>query len=221
MFSGLTLSMSDVASPTPTERFASLIERLMQDVAGDVPTGWLPIPLVRLMWRRLRQLNARFLSVLARFRAGTLPKPATPPPPGDARRGPPPADPPSGSQPSHGPRPHDLPRRIGWAFRKISWARFRRDELQDLLDDPEMAILVADAPQLGRTLRPLCRMLGVTPPAWLLLPHRPRAKKPPRPRPTLIRVGASELWRGPNWMWPTREEAEKHDAKIWIWPDER
>ncbi len=40
-------------------------------------------------------------------------------------------------------------------------------QLQTLLTEPEMAALTAAAPQMGRLLRPLCRMLGVTaPPAY-------------------------------------------------------
>jgi hypothetical protein len=83
-----------------------------------------------------------------------------------------------------------------------------------MLDDPEMAALVAGAPQLGRVLRPLCRMLAVKPPAWLRLPRR-RRPAPARAaaRPTPLRLGAGELWRAPG-LWETREEAQKFDAKI-------
>ncbi|MBV8522612.1 MAG: hypothetical protein JOY71_10905 [Acetobacteraceae bacterium] len=35
--------------------------------------------------------------------------------------------------------------------------------MQYLLADPEMAALLADVPQAGRILRPLCRMLGIRP----------------------------------------------------------
>src|SRR6185312_11003612 len=55
--------------------------------------------------------------------------------------------------------------------------------LQHLLADPEMAALIAAAPQLGRVLRPLCRMLGIDPgPARL--PRRPRDPEAPRRRAT-------------------------------------
>jgi hypothetical protein len=55
-------------------------------------------------------------------------------------------------------------------------------QLQHLLADPEMAALVAAAPQAGRVLRPLCRMLGVRPPPGPLAPpSRPRAPAPPSP----------------------------------------
>ena len=204
--------MKPAAPLTPIDRFSRLIEALMLDVAGDVPTGWLPIPFVRIMWRRLRQLNARFFAVLARFRAGTLTKPSDPP------RTPKPADP---AAPPPGPRPKSLPRQVGWLFRKISYAGRRREELQDLLDDPETEKLVAATPQFGRTLRPLCKMLGVAPPAWLRLPARPRRPPPPKPKKILLRLGASEFWRPGDPRWPSREEALKYDAKIWIYEHER
>ncbi|MDA8250055.1 MAG: hypothetical protein M0Z28_12880, partial [Rhodospirillales bacterium] len=64
--------------------------------------------------------------------------------------------------------------------------------LRYLLAEPEMAALVAAAPQMRRLLRPLCRMLGVrlppppVPPATSTVagaPPRtgPRATAPPAP----------------------------------------
>jgi hypothetical protein len=45
--------------------------------------------------------------------------------------------------------------------------------LRHLLVLPEMAEFVAAAPEAGRIVRPLCRMLGQRPPEWLRLPRRP------------------------------------------------
>ena len=98
-------------------------------------------------------------------------------------------------------------------------AMVRRFDLVEMLDDPETAAIVAVAPQLGRVLRPLCRMLAVKQPTWLRLPRRRASKPPPRPRPTIIRLGAGELWRAPGGTWETREEAQKFDAKIRVWPE--
>jgi hypothetical protein len=55
--------------------------------------------------------------------------------------------------------------------------------LETLLKDPEMAALIAAAPQLGRLLRPLCRALGRDPGAAKLPPQPPRPKQPRKPRP--------------------------------------
>lgn len=42
-----------------------------------------------------------------------------------------------------------------------------------------MRDFVQQVPRAGRLLRPLCRMLGVTPPDYLRLPPRARAAKQP------------------------------------------
>jgi hypothetical protein len=206
--------MTPTASLSLPDRFSDLIGGLFEDVAAAAPLGWVAIPLIKLLWRRLRRMSRLFASVMARFRAGTLPAP------GGARRRPAPACPAAASDPSHGPRPLDQPRRFGWVLQMTYAAMVRRFDLVEMLDDPETAAIVAVAPQLGRVLRPLCRMLALKPPAWLRLP-RCRASRPPPPRPTIIRLGAGDLWRGPDSLWPTREEAQKFDAKILVWPDER
>jgi hypothetical protein len=198
-------AITDLSLP---DRFTGLIEGLMKDVEVQVVWGWTPILLIKLLWRRLRHMKARFASILARFRAGTL---ATP---GSARK--PSARPPAAAEPP----PLVLPRHVGWVLQTISGTLIPGYELEKLVAEPELAALVAEVPQLGRVLRPLCRMLAVRMPAWLRLPRR-RAVRPPQPRPTLIRLGAGQLWCAPSGLWPTREQAEKFDAKIWVWPDER
>jgi hypothetical protein len=115
----------------------------------------------------------------------------------------------------------------------VSWfVNVRRCELAEMLDDPEMVALVADAPQLGRELRPLCQMLAVKQPDWLRRPRRRAVKPPPPPAPDWAinapgailkpdgtvwqRWGASTLWRpgDPG----TLEEAQKFDRPRRIWP---
>src|SRR6185437_3545336 len=44
---------------------------------------------------------------------------------------------------------------------------------------PDMRAFVAEVPQVGRVLRPLLRLAGLTPPAWLALPARVRRSDPP------------------------------------------
>ncbi|MCC7283005.1 MAG: hypothetical protein IT556_11525, partial [Acetobacteraceae bacterium] len=51
---------------------------------------------------------------------------------------------------------------------------------ETLLATPEATEFLTAVPQAGRILRPLCRMLGLTPPACLRLPERPR---PPHQKP--------------------------------------
>jgi hypothetical protein len=118
----------------------------------------------------------------------------------------------------------------------VSWFVWNRHyELEEMLDDPETAAQVADAPQLGSVLRPMCRMLAVKPPAWLRLPRRARpsvAKFPPAPEwlvsepgaelradgSVWMRLGASNHWR-PGFG-QTLEEAQKFDPPVRIWPRE-
>jgi hypothetical protein len=201
------------------------MEGLFNDVAREIPKGWVYIPMIVLVWRRLHRMRARFASILARFRAGTLPAP------GAARR-PPAADRPAdGSDPS--PRPLKLPQHSGWLIHSVSWLlTIRRYELEEMLDDPEAAAFVADAPQAGSVLRPMCRMLAVKQPPWLRRPRRRVVKPPPPPPPDWVvnqpgailhadgtvwqRWGASTLWRpgDPG----TLEQAQKFDRPRQIWP---
>ena len=52
-----------------------------------------------------------------------------------------------------------------------------------LRTDPEMAALIAAAPQLGRLLRALCRSLGMDPGCAKLPPRTPQPRQPRKPRP--------------------------------------
>jgi hypothetical protein len=50
---------------------------------------------------------------------------------------------------------------------------------------PEIRTFVAEVPQVGRILRPMCRLAGLTPPEWLALPKRRRvSRKDTSPRPS-------------------------------------
>jgi hypothetical protein len=50
-----------------------------------------------------------------------------------------------------------------------------------LLNDPEMQAIFERAPQVGRILRPWCRVFELEMPEWLKLPKRIRKKKPALP----------------------------------------
>jgi hypothetical protein len=213
--------MTTIASPSLPDRFNDLIDGVQKDIAASVVWGCLAIPLIRLIWRRLRTMRARFASVLARLRAGEPPRPV--PVRIRAARVRPAAAPPV--VPSL---------RNGWVIHAVSWfVMIRHYELEEMLEDPEMATLVTDAPELGRVLRPLCQMLAVKLPDMLRLPRRPRRrieKFPPAPdwlvnepgaelRPdgsVWMRLGASTIWR-PG-CGQTLAEAQKFDRPRRIWP---
>ena len=134
-------------------------------------------PLILLICTRLRRLAARFAALAARVRAGTLRSRAP------ARRGRVPPGIPSGLSPP----PPRLPNDFAWLVRLVGReAAGCGSQLQFLLTDPEFAALIAAAPQMGRLLRPLCRMLGVDLPSLLARPSRRAASPGHAPAPDQI-----------------------------------
>ena len=221
--------MTQTASLSLPDRFTDLIERLMNDVEAEVVWGWTSILLIKLLWRRFRHMKARFASIMARFRAGTLPKAGTLPTLGSAPRRA------TTPRPAAAVPPLVLPRRKGWVLETINGTMIPGYELEKMVEDPELEALVADAPQLGCVLRPLCRMLAVKPPPWLRLPRRERRrieKNPPAPDwlvnepgaelradgAVWMRLGASTIWRPGAGQ--TLAEAQKFDRPRRIWPRE-
>ena len=149
--------MSFPTPPAPAERFALIIDGLRRAVAARIAGRRLAGPLIILICTRLGRLAGRFARLAARVAAGT----AAPRRPASPRR------------PTARPRPASqrLPRRFAWLLPLVPGeAAAYGSQLQHLLSDPEMAALIAAAPQAGRILRPLCRMLGVRPPPALLPP---------------------------------------------------
>ena len=159
--------MSAPPPRTPAERFASIMKGLGEAVAARGGRGGLAGPLVILIWSRLSRMAVRFARLAARIRAGTAAprRRATPRPAGDRPRKPYPR----------------LPRRFAWLPPLVPGAGAYGSQLQHLLADPEMAALLAAAPQAGRILRPLCRMLGVRPPHGLRAPPPSPPAAPTRP----------------------------------------
>ena len=175
----LDTALADTHAPHPA---ASLAARLMPiltalwDLVIDRShrLGNLAHPLSS----RIARARERLLHLLLALAAGRLPRhrPRTPGQP--ARRG--------------GPRPTYLPHRRAWlvaifGYRAAGYA----SQLEAVLSDPAiqaaLATAIAQSPGIARTLRPLCRMLGVPLPPPLqpaLRPAQPRPKpapKPPRP----------------------------------------
>ncbi len=184
--------MPPAASPALADRFAHLVEGLRRAIAARGVGLGLALPLMLLLWSRLRRTAERFARLAAKVRAGTLP------PPRRRLRSPRPAR----------PQPLRLPRGVAWLLRRLPQAAAAASQLQHLLADPAMADLLAAAPQAGRLLRPLCQMLGVRPPPARSLssgrkqagpvgppppvrpaaPSRPacRPRPPPRARPRIL-----------------------------------
>ncbi len=84
-----------------------------------------------------------------------------------------------------------LPRRFGWLVRACGYrAAGYGSQLQTLLNTPDMAELLAAAPQAGRILRPLCRALAFEWPVPEPKPAKIRTIRPrkPRPKPEPFRI---------------------------------
>jgi hypothetical protein len=150
-----------------TERFDWVIQRLCDAVAIQSAKWAYITPLMVLVWGRLRRMSRRFAALAARMEAGRLkpPRPAVQnPDPGKTRppRPPPPWPP--------------VPGTPGWLLHYVQLeAAATANLIRHMLEhDPEMRALLEAAPQLGRILRPLLRMVSPAPlPARLIRPPRP------------------------------------------------
>lgn len=151
---GLSGSIPGMAIPLPlpsvADRVAGIIDALCRAVPTLIARDRSAGPLTILIYGRLRRLAGRFAALAARVAAGTLPAPRRRCPEMPAAR---PARP-----------PRLLPDGFGWLARLVPGAACFGGQLQHLLlTDPEMASLLAAAPQAGRMLRSLLWMTAIRP----------------------------------------------------------
>jgi hypothetical protein len=128
-----------------------------------------------LFWNRIGRAQRRFQALYAAWQEGTL----KPLPPRTAAA----ASPTRQDTAAH-PGPPRLPTAFAWAIGRVTEAGPAAGLLESLVHAPETERFVTEIPRAGRHLRPLCRALGVQPPAYLRLsprPRAPRAPNPPRP----------------------------------------
>jgi hypothetical protein len=166
--------MSLPFSFTPLAQWLTLIVAALQKAAAArAGRDHAVAPLVMLLWTRLARLTARFDALVARLTAG---HPAAP----CRQRTRPASIVPARKAPAPGLR---LPRSQAWLIRLLPGeAASYGGQLQALLADPQMAALLAAAPEAGRILRPLCRLLAIAPEGMLALPSA-AGKPAPKPRP--------------------------------------
>jgi hypothetical protein len=150
----------------PADRFTSLMEEICRVLSKHGRERFVAEPLLLLIWNRIMRMARRFASLAERVRTGTLAdtaparsRDASPPPAGAAE------------QPRVAPA-EVLPRHFRWLVNMLPEAETFGADLCWLLQRLEMEELIFAAPQVGRILRPLCRMLGVEPTAALRLPVR-------------------------------------------------
>ena len=157
-------------SRAPEARFASLIAALYAAVAARLTRPGRPGlegTLIILICTRLQRMAARFTRLAARVAAGqtVMPRPR-----------------PAAAPPRRQASPYQrLPRKKSWLLQLVPAAAFGAPHLQILLDDPATQALLSAAPQLGRTLRPLCRALGLDLPPPLQRPKPAPARPPAAP----------------------------------------
>ena len=119
----------------------------------------LPAETWLLLTHRINRVAQRFRALFARWQAKTLsaPRPSR-----------------AGSPSTRHPETR-LPTTRGWIGAHIPAAAPCAGTLEYLLHHtPQMRDFVQAAPQAGRLLRPLCRMLGLIVPDYLRLPPRPK-----------------------------------------------
>ncbi|MBV8092351.1 MAG: hypothetical protein JO110_03775, partial [Acetobacteraceae bacterium] len=151
--------------PGLSDRLALIIAGLRSVVAAHMAKERSAVAVLFVAWARLGRLASRFEALVAAVRSGRLP-------PAPAARG-------RAERDLELPRleglpPPRLPGGFGWLIRLVPGATVYGSQLQYLLADPEMAALVAEVPQAGRILRPLCRMLAIGRGAELVAKRRGR-----------------------------------------------
>ena len=121
-------------------------------------------PLLLLIFARLRRLADRFASLAARVEAQMIQAGPLPPPR--------PSRPAAGAT-QRTSRKTRLPQSFAWLIRLVPGTAAYSGQVQALVANPQTAALLAAAPQAGRILRPLCRMLAIPLPDYLRLPRPP------------------------------------------------
>ncbi|WP_287987508.1 hypothetical protein [Acidiphilium sp.] len=159
-------------------RFAAIVHALCRAVAARGARGALAAPVVILLWLRLNRASKRIDSLAARLDAagGALPAPKP-----DRRR----------NRPAR--RSKTLPRRFAWLLRPIPEATAAASQLRHLMADPACAALLEAEPRFGRILRPLCRHLGIRPPACIAPREPPPPPRRPKPAPDLAPESIPEI----------------------------
>ena len=198
-------------TPTPiyaSDRFTSIIEGLCRVLTKHGRARFITAPVLLLIWNRIIRMARRFASLTERYCAGTLAEPA----PARSRG--------TSPRPARVPASEALPGHFRWLVNMIPEAEAIAGDVCWLLQRPEMEELIDMAPQVGRILRPLCRMLGIETTSALRLPEWARVRRPqetseqtseqtsePAPAPAQPGDNGSQ-WRAPG-------ELEEFGPEFW------
>ena len=167
-----------MSGPTISQRLTRIVANLAQSLNIYAPRVKMPVSLCQSLTRRLTRLMDRLRTLIVRGPMPVRPKRATP------------RNPPKNPKPTSQNQEFCPPTNFGWLSSMFPGTDIsaKRSHLLILLDEPETQSLITGHPMLARSLRPLCHMLGIKPPACLKLPSRPRTKRappitPPPPKP--------------------------------------
>ena len=152
-----------------------MLEHIIHELPFRARYLGMPHLFCNLVSARLMRLYHRLRHLIERG-----PVPARPPRPKRATPiNPEPANPPKPTNPDD----YVLPTGFGWLRRVFpgSQVGLAQSKLRTLLSEPETQSLLATHPTLARSIRALCHMVGLKPPAYLKLPRRPRIKRTPQP----------------------------------------
>ncbi|HQT68762.1 MAG TPA: hypothetical protein PLC74_14280, partial [Acetobacteraceae bacterium] len=162
--------MSNPATHTPLpDRFAQIMDGLCRIIADQGLAAKLASPLIILIWARLRRLAQRF----ARATTHTANPHRRPRRPARSPRC-------AGCCAARRNTPNPLPHAYAWLRRLLPGTAGAASQLRHLLAEPEMVSLLAQTPAIGRIIRPLCHLLGVSgpPPPPRSSPQSSRSQSP-------------------------------------------
>jgi hypothetical protein len=185
----VTIPVAPEPPPTVVARFGLIMKGLMKSIGER--SGKIPDAILVHIYYRIHLILTKFTALAARVEAGLV-RPYRPRQPREADEDPaasgekPPPPPPDPHN-----RPAPFPRQWAWEVRYVPYsASAFGSQLAALLNDPDMAKLLARSPGLRRMLRPLMRALAQPPHPVLRDP--PREARPATPKPVGAEAGGSE-----------------------------
>ncbi|OYV68960.1 MAG: hypothetical protein B7Z67_11415 [Acidiphilium sp. 21-60-14] len=174
--------MEQVTNPLAlclADRFTA-IAHMLRKTLGAPDYARFDLSLKWAIWHRISLLSRRFRSL------SLNPRPIRERKPGAKAQ----TKPESAQAPTSptGAKRREIPGQNGWLLQTFPGHHipYVRGHLIRFLEDPDLSLLHAANPRIGRVLRPICHMLAIPLPAYLKLPRKPRkpeqkpARKPAR-----------------------------------------
>jgi len=173
--------MDSTTAQSAPETISAKLRTILRGLMATFANWAVEPSLTPVLYNRISAIQRRIERLLVRFRAGLL----RPWAPRTAASGPRAARKP----------PILMPRKFGWLLEAGEYrAAYFHNQLQDVLNTPEMVALLAASAQAGRILRPLCRALAVKVPGVSAAPRKPadgeqpRRPRKPRPKPEPFKI---------------------------------